>query len=79
MEVSISDICYAQTLVIKMTEEPAYLDGCNMEGSGDTKDRHDHGLIFLINIQLHLSNLALPWHLRDVLIRHVRFPCPGAD
>lgn len=47
-----------------------------MERCGDTENGHDDGLVFLVDEDLHFSDVLFSGHLRDVLIGHVRFSGP---
>lgn len=54
----------------------SYLNSGDVEWRGDTKDGHDDRLVLLVNEDLHFSDVFFSGHLRDVLIRHVRFSGP---
>lgn len=47
-----------------------------MEWCGDAKDGHDDSLVLLVYENFHVSDVFFSGHLRDVLIRHVRFSRP---
>lgn len=48
-----------------------YLDGGDVKRRGDAEHGHDHRLVFLIDEDLHVSDVLLAGHLGHVLIRHV--------
>lgn len=54
-----------------MQECCAYLDGGNVKGRCDAKDGHDHRLVLLVDEDLHVSDVLLPGHLGNVLVRYV--------
>lgn len=54
----------------------AYLDGCDVEWCGDTKNGHDDSLVLLVDEDLHVSDVLFSGHLRNVLIGHVWFSRP---
>ncbi len=49
-----------------------YLDGGDVKRRGDAEHGHDDGLVFLIDVDLHVSDVLLAGHLGNVLVRHVR-------
>lgn len=51
--------------------EMSYLDGCDVKRCCNAKHRHYDGLVFLIDEDLHISNVLFPGHLGYVLIWHV--------
>lgn len=47
-----------------------------MERGGDAEDRHDDSLVFLIDEDLHISNVFLSRHLRAVLVGDIGLSGP---
>ena len=54
----------------------SYLDGSDMERGGDPEDGHDDSLVFLIDEDLHISNVFLSRHLRAVLVGDIGLSGP---
>lgn len=54
-----------------------YLDGGDVEWCGDPKHGHDDGLVFLVDEDLHVSDVFFSGHLGDVLIGDVGFSGPA--